>query len=73
MLYLVNIMADDDQLMPWLMMTRLLASLEHHHFSMLTTSNGNILRVTGPLWGEFTGHQWIPLTKVSDAELWCFL
>ena len=22
---------------------------------------------------EFTGHQWIPLTKASDAELWCFL
>ena len=29
--------------------------------------------VTGPLCGEFTGHQWIPLTKASDAELWCFL
>ena len=22
---------------------------------------------------EFTGHLWIPLTKASDAELWCFL
>ena len=21
---------------------------------------------------EFTGHRWIPRTKVSDAELWCF-
>ena len=30
-------------------------------------------RVTGPLRGEFTGHWWIPLTKASDAELWCFL
>ena len=29
-------------------------------------------RVTGPLWGESTGHRWIPLTKTSDAELWCF-
>ena len=28
---------------------------------------------TGPLWGESTGHRWIPLTKASDAELWCFL
>ena len=28
--------------------------------------------VIGPLFGEFTGHQWIPLTKASDAELWCF-
>ena len=40
---------------------------------MMTSSNGNIFRVTGPLWGEFTGHRWIPLTKASDAELWCFL
>ena len=40
---------------------------------MMTSSNGNILRVTGPLWGEFTGHQWIPITKASDAEFWCFL
>ena len=39
----------------------------------MTSSNGNILRVTGPLCGEFTGHRWIPLTKASDAELWCFL
>ena len=22
---------------------------------------------------EFAGHRWIPLTKSSDAELWCFL
>ena len=26
---------------------------------------------TGPLWGEFTDHRWIPLTKASDAEFWC--
>ena len=36
-------------------------------------SNGNIFRVTGHLWGEFTGHRWLPRTKGSDAELWCFL
>ena len=40
--------------------------------SMMTSSNGNIFRVTGPLCGEFTGHRWIPRTKASDAELWCF-
>ena len=40
---------------------------------MMTSSNGNIFRVTGPLCGEFTGHRWIPLTKASDAELWRFL
>ena len=27
----------------------------------------------GPLWGESTGDRWIPLTKASDAELWCSL
>ena len=25
------------------------------------------------LCGKFTGHRWIPLTKATDAELWCFL
>ena len=28
--------------------------------------------VTGPLWGEFIGHRWNPLTKASEAEPWCF-
>ena len=40
---------------------------------MMTSSNGNIFRVTGALCGEFTGHRWILRTKASDAELWCFL
>ena len=40
---------------------------------MMTSSNGNIFRITGPLCGEFTGPWWIPLTKDSDVELWCFL
>ena len=39
----------------------------------MTSSNGNIFCVTDPLWGEFTGHRWIPLTKASDAKLWSFL
>ena len=38
----------------------------------MTSSNGNIFRVTGLLWEEFAGHRWIPLTKASDAELWFF-
>ena len=37
------------------------------HFIMITSSNGNIFRVIGPLCGEFTGHRWIPHTKASDA------
>ena len=43
------------------------------HNRMLTSWNGNIFRVTGNLWGELTCHRWIPRTKASDAELWCFL
>ena len=39
---------------------------------MMTSSNGNIFCITGPLRGESTSHRWIPLTKASDAELWCF-
>ena len=40
--------------------------------TMMTSSTENIFRVTGALWEETTGHRWIPLTKVSDADLWCF-
>ena len=43
------------------------------YISMMTSSNGNIFRVTGHLCGEFTGPRWIPHTKASDAELWCLL
>ena len=39
---------------------------------MMTSSNGNIFRVTGHLCGEFTGPRWIPRIKASDAEFWCF-
>ena len=47
--------------------------LYQHRGYMMTSSNGNIFRVTGPLCGEFTGPRWIHRTKASDAELWCFL
>ena len=40
---------------------------------IMTSSDGKIFHITGPLWGEFTGHQWIPLTNASDVELECFL
>ena len=42
-------------------------------FHMMTSSNRNILRVTGPLWVETIGHRWIFFTKASDAEHWCYL
>ena len=40
---------------------------------MMTSSQGNAYCVTSPLWGESTGHWWIPLTKANRKELWCFL
>ena len=40
--------------------------------SMVTSSNGNIFRVTGPLCRALIGHRWIPHAKASDAELWCY-
>ena len=40
---------------------------------MMKSSNGNIFRVTGHLCGELTGPRWIPRTKASKVELWCFL
>ena len=39
---------------------------------MMTSSNGSIVRVTGPLCGEFTDHWWIPHKKASDAEILYF-
>ena len=41
-------------------------------FYMMTSLNGNNLRVTGPLCGEFTGQRWIPLTKASEARALMF-
>ena len=34
---------------------------------MMTSSNGNIFRVTCPFCGKFTGHWWIPLTNNREA------
>ena len=36
---------------------------------MMTSWNGNIFRVTGPLWGESTGHRWFSLTRASVADV----
>ena len=37
---------------------------------MMTSSDGNIFRITGPLWSKYTGHRWIPLTKAAELFLW---
>ena len=42
-------------------------------YVMMMSWNGNIFCITGPIWGEFTSHCWVPLTKASVAELSCFL
>ena len=42
-------------------------------YFMITSSNGNIFRVTAHLCGVFTSHWWISRTKASDAEHWCFV
>ena len=47
--------------------------METLHYVTMTSSNGNIFRVTGHLCGEFIAHRWISRTKASDAVLWCFL
>ena len=43
-----------------------------HTTHIMTSSNGNIFCVTGPLSGEFTGYRWIPRPKASDAKLLMF-
>ena len=42
----------------------------HVHDDVIEWNN---FRVIGSLCAEFTSDRWIPLTKASDAELWCFL
>ena len=48
------------------------SKLQFSRWIKMTSSNGNILRVTNALCGEFSGHPWIPRTKASGAEFWCF-
>ena len=45
-------------------------SLVYTHYDVIKWNN---FPRHWPFWGESTGHRWIPLTKASDAELWCFL
>ena len=52
---------------------RILNTDRTYSVPMMTSWNGNIFRVTGHLCGELTGPRWIPRTKASDAELWCYL
>ena len=40
---------------------------------MMTSSNRNIFRVAGPLWGNSPVTGEFPAPKASNGELWCFL
>ena len=42
---------------------------------MMTSSNGNIFRIIGPLWGETTGHRWIPSQRpvAQSFDVFCEL
>ena len=40
--------------------TPIYSGIKRLTLNMMTLSNGNIFRITGPLCGEFTGHRWIP-------------
>ena len=33
---------------------------------MMTSSNGNIFRITGPMWGESTDHRWFETPSISS-------
>ena len=35
---------------------------------MKSSRHGGAFRITGPLWGESTGHRWIPLTRGQTCE-----
>ena len=41
-------------------------------FNMMTTSNGNIFRVTGPLWWEFTGPGKFPAQRPATRSFDAF-
>ena len=48
-------------------------SVPQNPLDMMTSSNGNMFRVTGPLWEEFTDGQFPSQRPGSDAELLCLL
>ena len=71
---LVNHLVSVDKLDAWVWSVHIVAAKNCHQYRAtsitritMTLWTGNVFRVTGPFWGEFTGHRWIPLTKASDA------
>ena len=53
----------------WYSVTNLLSDL---YTDVMVSWNESIFPVTGLLCEEITGYRWIPPTKASDAELWCY-
>ena len=57
---------------------RFRSSLTHHSKASIRTRHGDVIKwkhfsIYWPFVREFTGHRWIPISKTSDKELWCFL
>ena len=43
-----------------------------YKYYIMTSSNGNIFCVTAPLWGESTGHRWIPSQRPMTQSFEAF-
>ena len=45
----------------------------HPSSFVMTSSHGNALGITGPLWGDTIHSQQFASQRTRDAEFWCFL
>ena len=65
-IFLKNICLEPEFKLPWngIQINEQNHNYYHGHlWIIMTSSNGNVFRVTVPLCGESTGHRWISLTK----------
>ena len=49
--------------------TKVISNWKQSHF-MMTSWHGNASRIIGPLSGGWRDHQWFPLQRANDMELW---
>ena len=55
----------------WHRSNHIISPVPVKYMYMMRSSNWSIFRVSGG--GKSTSHWWIPLTKASEEELWCFI
>ena len=63
-------------LAPWTLLVGYMLDIDIFSIvqSVASATKPNSFHITGPLWEESTGHQWVPLTKGQyKAYLWCAL